>query len=367
MKEKSNKQFMILSAIGILMVVDAHSWTVVDLLASLLPYKSFFMPMLVFVSGYFYEYEKEQSLPSFLKRKTLHLLLPYFAWETFYGLFVTALKRFTPIHYGHDFTLVTWLIVPWGTGEIFDINNPAWFVMMLFEVCVLYALVRTLLARWWNETAALFGLTALAAACVYLSQRGYSRVYVLLPILRTGFFLAFYQWGIWWHKVGSPRLRHLWKRKALLFLLPLAINAVCAVRYGDLNYNSCRMLEMENGPLWLPLLTSLTGIVFWASAAKCLEPVLGQSRLCNYISGHTFTIMMNHIAFMALLNWGLLWVNRFYPLPGLDVQSIETSAWYRYSGMGTGFYFFYFLAGLLGSLLLCRLMDRAAAFFRRLY
>ena len=60
MKQKSNKQFMILSAIGIIMVVDAHSWTTLNLLTALLPYNSFFMPMLVFVSGYFYDYHYDE-------------------------------------------------------------------------------------------------------------------------------------------------------------------------------------------------------------------------------------------------------------------------------------------------------------------
>ena len=365
MKQKSNKQFMILSAIGIIMVVDAHSWTTLNLLAALLPYNSFFMPMLVFVSGYFYNYEKEKSLFGFVKRKSAHLLLPYFAGETFYGLFVTVLKKLTPIHYGHDFSLFTWLIAPWAVGDIFDINNPAWFVMMLFEVCVAYAVLRSILAKWWNETAALAGLTAIAMVCVFFAQKGYSQNYMFLPILKTGFFLAFYQWGIWWHKVGEEKVKLSAGKRVFAYLVPLTVNAVCTVLYGDLNFNSSRMLNMENGPVWMPLLTSLTGIVFWMAVAKSLVPVLGENKLCNYISNHTFIIMMNHVAFMAALNWGMVCVNRFATIPGLDVQAIESSAWYRYGGPMNGFYFFYFLAGLLGSLLLCKASDRLKPLLKR--
>ena len=44
---------MVLSAIGIFMVVDHHTFTAVNLLGDFIPYNSFFMPMFVFISGYF--------------------------------------------------------------------------------------------------------------------------------------------------------------------------------------------------------------------------------------------------------------------------------------------------------------------------
>lgn len=48
MKEKSNKQFMILSAIGIIQVVMCHLAPDVKLTGYIFPYTSFFMPMFVF-------------------------------------------------------------------------------------------------------------------------------------------------------------------------------------------------------------------------------------------------------------------------------------------------------------------------------
>ena len=50
LRSKSNKKFMLLSAIGIFMVVDHHTWTALNLFGDFIPYNSFFMPMFVFIS-----------------------------------------------------------------------------------------------------------------------------------------------------------------------------------------------------------------------------------------------------------------------------------------------------------------------------
>ena len=59
---KSNKEFMLLSAIGIIFVVDAHAWTSLSLFTAYIPYNSFFMPMFVFISGYFFKPESAESM-----------------------------------------------------------------------------------------------------------------------------------------------------------------------------------------------------------------------------------------------------------------------------------------------------------------
>lgn len=51
---KSNKAFMLLSAFGIIFVLDSHCGAVLGF-ARLFPYDSFFMPMFVFISGYFFK------------------------------------------------------------------------------------------------------------------------------------------------------------------------------------------------------------------------------------------------------------------------------------------------------------------------
>ncbi len=64
-RSKSNKKFMLLSAIGILMVVDHHTWITFNLFGDFIPYNSFFMPMFVFISGYFNKVNDSTDLAGF--------------------------------------------------------------------------------------------------------------------------------------------------------------------------------------------------------------------------------------------------------------------------------------------------------------
>lgn len=75
--KKRNQIFQYLEAIGILMVIDDHTGTTVGFLSGVFPYNSFYMPMFVFISGYFY---REQAVWQNVRHKARHLLLPYLIW-----------------------------------------------------------------------------------------------------------------------------------------------------------------------------------------------------------------------------------------------------------------------------------------------
>ncbi|MBR4413454.1 MAG: acyltransferase family protein, partial [Lachnospiraceae bacterium] len=77
MRSKSNKKFMVLSAIGIFMVVDHHTFTAMNLFGDFIPYNSFFMPMFVFVSGYFNKVDSDTKLLTYTWKKIKSLLFPY--------------------------------------------------------------------------------------------------------------------------------------------------------------------------------------------------------------------------------------------------------------------------------------------------
>lgn len=49
-----NQTFNYLYAMAILMVIDDHCSTRIGLLSSIFPYNSFYMPLFVFASGYFF-------------------------------------------------------------------------------------------------------------------------------------------------------------------------------------------------------------------------------------------------------------------------------------------------------------------------
>lgn len=50
-----NVTFSCLEAIAIIMVIDDHTGRHIDILSNVFPYNSFYMPLFVFISGYFYK------------------------------------------------------------------------------------------------------------------------------------------------------------------------------------------------------------------------------------------------------------------------------------------------------------------------
>lgn len=354
MANKSNKQFMILSAIGIVMVVDAHSWSVLNLMTSIFPYNSFFMPMFIFISGYFFCYNKQKGFWDFCSRKISKLLKPYFVWTLIYGLLVTFLKKYTPIHYGKELDVYTFFIGPWVSGELFDINNPSWFVPTLFLVSLAYFLIRKVFDRLWNQLFFLGLFIFIGAGSVLLASKGYNQFDICMPLLKVSFLLQFYQLGVWYRERGEAVLNRISREWVLAFVI--LVNITCIFVYRDIRYSPMRMSGGGSANCFLPLITSVSGIIFWLSVSEVLVPILGESKVCNYISDHTFQIMMHHVAFMVILNWGLVLLSRFIIIPDLDITAIKATAWYRYCPY-SGFYIFYFAIGLGGALLLCRVQD----------
>lgn len=82
---------MILSAIGIIMMVDVHAGSPIGFLINLFPYDSFFMPLFVFISGYFFNPEKATNMVSYIIGKLKRLLVPYVVHNLLIGGLVTIL------------------------------------------------------------------------------------------------------------------------------------------------------------------------------------------------------------------------------------------------------------------------------------
>ncbi|WMC91822.1 acyltransferase family protein [Kineothrix sp. MB12-C1] len=98
---KENEVFRILLAIGIILVVAGHADFHVFDFGGLFPYYSFHVAIFLFVSGYFYNEDDEAHIGKYIKRKALHLLVPYFLWNMFYG-FVAFVLRFFGFFIGGD-------------------------------------------------------------------------------------------------------------------------------------------------------------------------------------------------------------------------------------------------------------------------
>lgn len=347
---------MILSAIGILMVVDAHAWSSLQLFTSFMPYNSFFMPMFVFISGYFFSKNSLDRVKAELLKKIRHLIVPYYIWILLYGLLVHLLKSLSIISYGEDFSFSTLLIKPWTTGALYKFTDPLWFVPALFLTWFFYYFIRKIIGSYWNDWISFLIFVCLGAFCVVLSRHGYAKTEYYLPWLKTGFLLQFYQMGQIFRHYIEPSFKKCpkWPVLAGTLLINIFLQIISP---ESIDFPMMLMGEFHNPNPFLPLITSITGILFWLSISEILVPALGNNPLVNYISNNTFWIMANHAFFFNVLNAALYLTNRLFHLGlAFDSSSFTSNVWYRYEPVTT-FRFVYVLFGLSGCILSKKLFD----------
>ena len=185
-RSKTNKKFMLLSAIGIFMVVDSHTWTALNIFGDFIPYNSFFMPMFVFISGYFNKVDSSTKLWDYTRKKLKTLILPY-ALISLLVFGIQWLMNFyklgesVPPPSGYLAYVLEHVCT---TGVSLYICEPMWFVITLFALLMIYAIIKKLLAMHWNSFVALAVFTALHLASLHVvTTLEYEEFYYfLLPL-----------------------------------------------------------------------------------------------------------------------------------------------------------------------------------------
>ena len=150
MDMKSNQTFAILSAIAIIMVVDAHCGGALNLFTNFFPYNSFFMPLFVFVSGYFFS-TKDKPL-TFIYKKTKRILLPYIIINLIYIFGILILQHLNPTYrlYSNVFSLVNFIKMMFTSGAECILTTPAWFVVTLYFTTIIYYFIKLIFKKWNN-------------------------------------------------------------------------------------------------------------------------------------------------------------------------------------------------------------------------
>lgn len=364
-KSKSNKKFMVLSAIGILMVVDCHTFTALDLFGDYIPYNSFFMPMFVFISGYFFKAENSEKLWTYTKKKLKTLIVPYvlISLIAFVLQLIIDLVRsgkVTPLPSGYLLYVLERVVT---VGSPFILVIPMWFVITLFSVLMVYALIRKLLLRHWNSffMPALFCVFHFIA--VYIAREVYSESLrsFLLP-LKVMFFLPFLELGgIYRDRIEKKHEQLSGGYKLLLLVLLLTINMVRTLYLPypyDVAFDSLDELTGFTSPyIFTPLVSSVIGITFWLTIADLVGKPFYESRFVNYMSNNTFWIMGLHLAFFNIFNCLLMLINdHIVKLPYFDTGAFLEMDFY-YWEIGHNIKLAYLLVGILGPLALKRIFD----------
>lgn len=280
-------------------------------------------------------------------------MVPYLGWAVFYGVLVRILNGFG-MHWP-ELNLRDFVYSAATDGTTFGINGAAWFVPALFAVTAVYTVLRKCLGRCWKDGVMLLLFMALGAATVAVTGGGICHKALIL--YKIGFFLPFFQLGYFF---GKRLERWFDSVNTLGMCIVLALINVLLLA-GDMPIDMGRLAflsDLSADHCLLPLITSVTGIFFWLKIAKFLVPVLGESKLVNYISSHTFFIMMHHLLFIQIFG-ALLYGGMALGIPslaGFDPAAFRGDPWYLYLP-GEWMKAAYFLFSITGTTLACKGFD----------
>ncbi|MBO4748829.1 MAG: acyltransferase family protein [Lachnospiraceae bacterium] len=371
-RSKSNKKFMVLSAIGIFMVVDQHTFTALNILGDFIPYNSFFMPMFMFISGYFNKVDASTNLWQYLKKKVKTLLVPFFGIATFVLLMEQLMDWYkNGVHPQMAVWYVKYMLAHVVTvGAPFPMVTPMWFVITLFATLMVYAVAKRLLAKLWNSYVFLAIFIALHILTIYLARAVSPEALTpfLLP-LKVLFFLPFLELGvIYRERLEGAHAKLSGGLKVGLLAVLLFINMVRTVVLPtayDVAFDSINDLSGFKSPFVVtPLISSLIGIAFWLTLVDLIGKPVYESRFVNYMSCNTFWIMGMHIMFFNLLNCVLLLVNNHVvALPYFDAAGFLETEWY-YWELSPNLKLAYVFVGILGPLGLKFLWDKVISFLK---
>lgn len=212
---KTNSKFMLLSAIGIIMIVNSHCDRPLNILNSFIPHHSFFVPLFVFISGYFNKVDDTTKLGQYIRKKENSLLLPYIiiSFVTFWlELAVKWFKTGVIPSLTLEDCFVPFIEL-FTKGCPVDISGPIWFIPALFCVLLFYAVIKKLFCRFWNSYVAFGVFCALNMVVVWIAKFIGAPFLLLLP-MKTLFFLPFIEMGIIYREKIEPRISGLdvnWK------------------------------------------------------------------------------------------------------------------------------------------------------------
>lgn len=323
---KTNKQFMVLSVIGIFIVVACHLAGEIYRLFRVFPYIAIF----VFISGYFYKEEKEDNVFSYIFYKFKKLMIPFFIINLIYGIIVNIFKSAGIINFGEEINLFTLFVQPFINNNQFVFNFPAWFVPTLFLTYVFYVNIHKIYRKikFNNEVVLLIFFIILQIVSVYYQKLTSQYTYIII-LFRIMFFLPFFQFGYIykqkWQKYDDkiPTIPYL--------IILFTINYIAYKKFGDLNYDMHEFSGFKNTILILPTITSFIGILFYTRIARILSKWIGESKIINYISNSTFSIMTHHVFVSFLVGAILYGINKnITSIPYFNIDRFKAGWVYIY-------------------------------------
>ncbi len=356
--KKRNFTFDLLYVLAIIMVVDDHTKAQLGILKAIFPYDSFFMPLFVFISGYFY---KKQNVIKNIKHKTEKIFIPYMIWNVIMLGITIIIDRILKTNWAIGINKVK-VLNSIFLGPLVTTNGPSWFVIMLFWVSILYNLIRNVIKPNKINDCILTIISIIAGLIsVYLCVKGWNKKSsLMLFVLRTLFYIQFYHLGYIFKEHIEDRIKKA--NKYIICSICVIINVILIAIYGD-KVNFYATSNMRGFSYWyLPIITSITGITFWYIIMDYVANKIKESKIITYIAQNTFFIMETHLLFANIINILFYIFNKMgikYFLK-FDTKSFIQSAWSGSAwNMNSRFGIIGFLLGITLSIALVTLINKS--------
>ncbi len=326
---KRNQTFVFIYALLIVMVIDDHCGGSINLLCNIFPYNSFYMPMFVFASGYFF---KECNFVDAIVKKIKRLFLPYIACNLMGVCIALICDFFFKTNWFAGFTfdniLGSLLISPTITA----INRPIWFALMLFYVSLSYIFIRIIVKPGIIKDSVLtVCLIVLGFVVLRFCVAHYDFSDTEVMLVRNEFYLQFYHLGYMFNRYWE---KHLIKINGLYVIgLSVLINVILIMIWGsEITFVSTSHMK-EFHHVFLPLATSVTGILFYYEIMSYLAKRIGENAITNLLGNNTFIIMNVHLLYINIPNFYIYsrFLNGVSKYSDFPVDMFKEDVWVKYS------------------------------------
>lgn len=301
MEKIFSDEINILKALAIMLVVSGH--LEFSLLGIFPPY-SFQIALFFFISGCLFKDKYLNSVTEFFERRIKSLLVPYFWYNLFYMCVTILIAKLTGKFWGMPLSFKNFFITPFLNGHQFDLSCPLWFVTQLFMTLITFLY----LMRFFSNATknkfihlAIFTLIGLLAIPV---RKIFPMTPLMLVVIRTMMSLFFVYTGYYYthyikdnYNIFTPKwFGGIVILQSILWLF----NRDFTPEHG-IGLSYILVWGRFDDQLFVPILTSLTGI--WASlfTAKILYPYLKNVKFIQDMGNVTYHIMANHLLVMYLI------------------------------------------------------------------
>ncbi|CCY62934.1 putative uncharacterized protein [Clostridium sp. CAG:967] len=296
-----SNEMNVLKALAIMLVVSGH--LEFSLLGIFPPY-SFQLALFFFISGCLFKEKYLYDVPTFVERRIKSLLVPYFWYNLFYLGVTCLIAKLTGKFWGMTLSLKNFFITPFLNGHQFDLSCPLWFVTQLFMTMIVFLfLFRALNAITKNKYIHLAFFAILGVIAIPFSK-WFSVTPLMLVVIRTMFSMFFVYLGYFYthyikdnHNIFTPKwLGAVVVLQSILWMF----NRDYDPEHG-IGLSYVLVWARFDEQLFVPVITSLTGI--WASlfVVKILYPYVKDLKFIEDMGRVTYHIMANHLLVMYII------------------------------------------------------------------